>query len=119
MQKKTCILRWCKLQSSSMEEDEVCSRIYKIAAPYATEIKAPISYVNIILGFDAPYSEDKLHQSFAKTKWDTVLSTADLFIIRKPFRGEKDTSIKVYSISGFEDDEGNVPIIKIKRGKIA
>ncbi len=108
-----------KLQFCGMEEEEVCSLIYKIVAPYVTEIKAPVSYVNIVLGFDAPYSEEKLQQTFAKTKWDTPLSTADLFIMRKPVKSEKDTTIKVESISGFEDDEGNIHIIKVNRGKIS
>ena len=105
-----------RLYSINMDVTEICKKIFSIAEPYAQNNDSPISYINIEFGFNVGISEEELWSTFNKIRWDTILSSAELFIIRKPFIGIIDNSIKVTSVALFEDEEGFMPKISIKNG---
>lgn len=102
----------------SMDIQNICKEIYNLALGYADKTNAPIAYINVEAGFNFEYDDNVLWESFNKLRWDTVLSSAELFIVRKPFSGHKDGSLRVVSLSVFEDDEGGTPTINIENGII-
>lgn len=98
-----------------MNEKEICKKIFELIKPCESKMKAPIAYVNVEIGFDLHISEEELQEEFIAMRWDTELSSADISLIRKPSTGEKDTGIKVISVTGFADENGNAPIIEIDK----
>lgn len=101
-----------------MDLEVICKKIFNLALPYATMSDAPVSYVNLEIGFDSEFQEEELWKCFNKLRWDSSLASAELFITRKPYTGERDSSVKIVSLSVFEDDEGFAPLIPIKDGVI-
>lgn len=95
--------------------EEVIRNIFEIILPMANKSEAPISYINIELGFHCEFSESSLIETFNRLKWDSPLSSADLFCSRKPMGMAFDDSIKVISFSEFEDDSGKAPIVKVSK----
>lgn len=95
-----------KVYHISMTAEEISQKIFDIALPYAKEMSAPVSYINVEAGCNVPVSDDELWNAFNKLKWDTVLSSAELMIIRKPYASGTQKSLRVVSITPFEDDEG-------------
>lgn len=98
-----------------MNEKEICKKIFELITPCESEMKAPMAFVNVEIGFDLHISEEELQEELAAIRWDTELSSVDISLTRKPSSDKKDTSIKVISVSGFADEKGNVPIIKIDK----
>ena len=101
-----------------MNVEMVCKKIFDFVLPFAENVLAPISYINLEIGFNTEIDDDELWECFNKLRWDTTLSSAELFIIRKAYSGEVDKSIKIISISIFEDDENVTPVIPVKNGLI-
>lgn len=101
-----------------MTAEEICQKIYEIALPYAEKMSAPVSYINVEAGCNYPVSDDELWNAFNKIKWDTVLSSAELMIIRKPYTAGNNKQLRVVSITPFEDDEGVSAPLPVKNGSI-
>lgn len=101
-----------------MTAEEICQKIYEIALPYAEKMSAPVSYINVEAGCNYPVSDDELWNAFNKIKWDTVLSSAELMIIRKPYTAGNNKQFRVVSITPFEDDEGVSAPLPVKNGSI-
>ena len=102
-----------------MDINQICKKIFDFVLPYTEKSQSPIAYVNIEIGFTVDISENDLWACFNKITWDTPLSSAELFIIKKSYTGtSKDNSIKIISLSVFEDDGKSTPLIPIKDGLI-
>lgn len=101
-----------------MTAEEICHKIYDIALPYAQKMSAPVSYINVQAGCNYPVSDDELWNAFNKIKWDTVLSSAELMIIRKPYAAGTEKTLRVVSITPFEDDESVTTAVPVKNGDI-
>lgn len=101
-----------------MDIQTVCKKIFELALVYAERTKAPVAYVNVEAGFNCVYDDNTLWETFNKLRWDTVLSSAELFIVRKPFSGSVDNSLRVVSITTFEDDSGASPELPVTDGTI-
>lgn len=101
-----------------MTAEEICRKIYDIALPYAQKMSAPVSYINVQAGCNYPVSDDELWNAFNKIKWDTVLSSAELMIIRKPYTAGNNKQLRVVSITPFEDDENVTTAVSVKDGDI-
>lgn len=102
-----------------METTEICKKIFDFVLPYSEQTSAPISYINLEVGFSVKNSENELWETFNKLRWDTKLASAELLILKKNYTGtEKDTSIRVVSLSLFEDDGKSSPYITIRDGVI-
>ena len=101
-----------------MDIQVVCKKIFELALSYAERTNAPVAYVNVEAGSNFEYDDNSLWEAFNKLRWDTVLSSAELFIVRKPFSGSVDNSLRVVSITTFEDDSGGSPEIPVKNGTI-
>lgn len=101
-----------------MTAEEICQKIFDIALPYAEKMSAPVSYINVEAGCNVPVSDDDLWEAFNKLKWDTVLSSAELMIIRKPYSPGTEKSLRVVSITPFEDDEGISAPQPVRNGNI-
>ena len=99
-----------------MDIKSVCEKIFELTLGYAERTKAPVAYVNVEAGFNCEYDDNSLWETFNKLRWDTVLSSAELFIVRKPFAGSEDKSLRVVSISTFEEDSGGSPEIPVENG---
>lgn len=101
-----------------MDVQEVCKKIFDFVLPYADKMKAPVSYINVEVGCNFQASDDLLWNTFNEIRWDTVLSSAELFIVRRPFNGVSDDSLRIVSLAAFEDENGDAPIISISDGYI-
>lgn len=101
-----------------MTAEEICRKIFDIALPYAQKMSAPVSYINVEAGCNVPVSDDELWNAFNMIKWDTVLSSAELMIIRKPYSSATEKILRVMSITPFEDDEGITAPVLVKNGNI-
>ncbi|MCR4712951.1 MAG: hypothetical protein K5751_01065 [Treponemataceae bacterium] len=101
-----------------MDIQNICTRVYELVLAYAEKNKAPIAYVNVEAGFDFEYDDSVLWETFNKIRWDTVLSSAELMISRKRSDGTKDESLRVVSISTFEEDNGESPEILVENGLV-
>lgn len=101
-----------------MTAEEICQKIFDIALPYAQKMSAPISYINVEAGCNIPVSDEELWEAFNKLKWDTVLSSAELMIIRKPWSAGTEKKLRVVSITPFEDDEGITAPQPVRNGNI-
>lgn len=102
----------------SMTAEEICKKIFDIVLPYAEKMSAPVSYINIEAGCNVLLSDDELWEAFNKFKWDTVLSSAELMIIRKPWSKATERNLRVISITPFEDDEGISAPLPVRNGTI-
>lgn len=102
----------------SMTAEEISQKIFDIALPYAQKMSAPVSYINVEAGCNIPLSDDELWDAFNRLKWDTVLSSAELMIIRKPYSPGTEKKLRVVSITPFEDDEGITAPQRVKNGTI-
>lgn len=101
-----------------MTAEEICQKIFDIALPYAQKMSAPISYINVEAGCNIPVSDEELWEAFNKLKWDTVLSSAELMIIRKPWSQGTEKKLRVVSVTPFEDDEGITAPNPVRNGNI-
>lgn len=101
-----------------MDIQNICKRIYELVLDYAEKTNAPVAYVNVEAGFDFEYDDNALWETFNKIRWDTALSSADLMIERKPACGKKDASLRVVSITTFEDESGDSPEIHVENGLV-
>ena len=105
--------------SKNMDLEKICKKIFEFVIPYAEKNESPISYINIELGFSVDISENNLWETFNKMRWDTKLSSAELLLIKKSYTGtDKDSSIRIISLSVFEDDGKSSPLIPIRDGTI-
>jgi len=104
--------------SNSMDVQTICKEIYNLALGYAEKTNAPVAYINVEVGANFGYDDNLLWETFNSLRWDTVLSSAELFIVRKTFTGVADNSLRVVSITVFEDDSGNSPVIPVENGMI-
>lgn len=102
--------------SEFMDIQAVCKQIFELALGYAERTKAPVAYVNVEAGHDFEYDDNSLWETFNKIRWDTALSSAELFIVRKRSKGSVDKSLRVVSITTFEDDSGGSPEIPVENG---
>lgn len=103
---------------SNMTAQEICQKIFDIALPYAQGMSAPVSYINVEAGCNYPIGDDELWETFNKIKWDTVLSSAELMIIRKPYSAGTEKNLRVVSITPFEDDESFSAPLPVRNGTI-
>lgn len=102
-----------------MNVDAICKKIFDFVLPYAEKNDSPIAYINIEIGFSVDISETDLWDCFNKIRWDTKLASAELFMLKKNYTGSsKDSSMRIISISIFEDDGKASPLIPIKDGII-
>lgn len=102
-----------------MDVNQICKKIYDFVLPYTEKTQSPIAYVNLEVGFSVDIPENEMWECFNKISWDTPLSSAELFILKKTYTGtSKDDSIKIISLSVFEDDGKSTPLIPIKDGLI-
>ena len=101
-----------------MDIQEICKKIFELALVYAEKVKAPVAYINVETGADFGYNDNALWEAFNKLRWDTALSSAELMIVRKPSSGDFGNSLRVVSITTFEDDSGNSPEISVENGTI-
>ena len=102
-----------------MDVNQICKKIYDFVLPFAEKTQSPLAYVNLEIGFSVDIPENDLWECFNKITWDTPLSSAELFMLKKSYTGtEKDTSIRIISLSVFEDDGKSSPLIPIKDGLI-
>ncbi|MCM1321856.1 MAG: hypothetical protein NC041_09555 [Bacteroides sp.] len=108
-----------------MNEEEVCEAIYALVLPVSNKIPSPVAYINVKLGFDCPFAETALWNVFNKIKWNTPLSSAELFISRNSYTGTPDTSVCVESLSFFESSaadeqasDNTDSVVKITGGAI-
>ncbi|MCR4940366.1 MAG: hypothetical protein K5930_09720 [Treponemataceae bacterium] len=101
-----------------MDIQTICKKIYNLTLGYAGKLNAPVAYINVEVGSNFAYEDNQLWEAFNKIRWDTVLSSAELFIVRKTFSGVSDDSLRVVSITVFEDDSGNSPVIPVVDGLI-
>lgn len=102
-----------------MEIELLCKKIFNLVIPYAEQTLAPISYVNLEIGYDVKFSENELWAAFNKVRWDSSLASAELAIIRKPQDEKLNSEIRVISVSLFEDEEKLAQIIPIENGLIS
>lgn len=97
-----------------MNEQILSQQIYECALKSSQGREAPISYINIELGFHSDVIEESLVNAFNTLKWDTPLSSSELFITRKPHNGKHDKGVKVVSLVEFEDEYGKAGVIPVK-----
>lgn len=95
----------------------ICNDIYNFVLPISEKITAPLAYINIEIGFSFPEENDALWKAFNDRIWDTPLSSAELFISRRPFDGSNDTSVTVVSLTTFESED-KIPLIPVENGFI-
>ena len=101
-----------------MEIELLCKKIFNLVTPYADQILAPISYVNLEIGYDVEFSENELWAAFNKVRWDSSLASAELAITRKPKDERQNFEIRVVSVSLFEEEEKSTQIILVENGLI-
>ena len=92
-----------------MEIELLCKKIFNLVTPYADQTLAPISYVNLEIGYDVEFSENELWAAFNKVRWDSSLASAELAIqvcIDNPF------------FTLFEEEEKSTQIILVENGLI-
>lgn len=98
-----------------MNEDIICKQIFDCALAEAQKREAPISYVNVELGFFSSVDDKILWSSFNKMKWDTPISNSELFLDRRPMDNEHSKYVKLVSLTEFEDEHGHAAIVPINR----
>ena len=107
-----------------MEIELLCKKIFNLVTPYADQTLAPISYVNLEIGYDVEFSENELWAAFNKVRWDSSLASAELAITRKPKDEKQNFEIEdvlgdvVVSVSLFEEEEKSTQIILVENGLI-
>ena len=102
-----------------MDVNQICKKIYDFVLPFAEKTQSPLAYVNLEIGFSVDIPENDLWECFNKITWDTPLSSAELFILKKSYTGtSKDNAINIISLSVFEDDGKSSPLIPIKDGSL-
>lgn len=101
-----------------MEIELLCKKIFNLVTPYADQTLAPISYVNLEIGYDVEFSENELWAAFNKVRWDSSLASAELAITRKTKDEKQNFEIRVVSVSLFEEEEKSTQIILVENGLI-
>lgn len=101
-----------------MEIELLCKKIFNLVTPYADQTLAPISYINLEIGYDVEFSENELWAAFNKVRWDSSLASAELAITRKPKDERQNFEIRVVSVSLFEEEEKSTQIILVQNGLI-
>ncbi len=88
-----------------MDVSLVCKKIYK--AVYIVVLtegsRAPVAYIHVRAGKAAAEYKGALQNEFARLKWNTPLSTADLEI--KTDNSLMDDVVKIDFVEEFFDDE--------------
>jgi hypothetical protein len=74
------------------------------------ECKSPIAYINVRVGKKFAFSDAEFLALFNKTKWDTVISTADLVIVHDD---SLSAALKIEEISDFFDEDGNCNVFSV------
>ena len=83
----------------------VCKKIFKavyIARMMRNSLE-PVAYIHIKAGKTAFVGANEIYDNFARLKWDSPLSTADLEISLDP--GLPDNSLEIDFVENFFDDE--------------
>lgn len=87
------------------DAEDICKRIFKAVyiARMMRESLEPVAYIHIRAGKTVFAGADEICEGFAKLKWDSPLSTADLEI---SFDGAlPDNALEIDSVENFFDDE--------------
>lgn len=87
-----------------MTVEEISQTIYTMILPFTVENMPPIAYISIEVGNDYESSNEQLTIAFNRRKWDTVLSTAELLILRKPRGIKKDETVFLGGFSFYNED---------------
>lgn len=87
-----------------MQLDEVVQRIFRMMLPFTTSDMPPIAYISLEAGNEFPYTNEQLTEAYNNIKWDSVLSSSELFILRKPKSYNEDTGLILGGFSLFNDD---------------
>jgi hypothetical protein len=93
-----------------MDLKTVCARIYYAVITAIGESKAPIAYINVRVGKKFTFSDDEFLSLFNKTKWDTVISTADLVIVHDDTLAP---ALRIEEISAFFDEDGKCNVYTV------
>ena len=93
-----------------MDLKTVCAHIYYAVVNAIGECKSPIAYINVRVGKKFAFSDAEFLALFNKTKWDTVISTADLVIVHDD---SVSAALKIEEISDFFDEDGNCNVFSV------
>ena len=93
-----------------MDLKTVCAHIYYAVVNAIGECKSPIAYINVRVGEKFAFSDAEFLALFNKTKWDTVISTADLVIVHDD---SLSAALKIEEISDFFDEDGNCNVFSV------
>lgn len=99
-----------------MDLENICRKIFALALEHNAASLGPVAYVNLKVGAGFPYTDSDMWKTFNNVRWDTVLSSAELFIERLP--DPADTSLRVVSLTGFEEEGAPAPVVIIEDGLI-
>lgn len=86
-----------------MNLKNICQHIYYAAISATSGFISPIAYIKVRIGKRFTFTEDELLEEFDKSKWNTVISTADLSITKDD---NLDCVLKIDEITDFFDDDG-------------
>lgn len=93
-----------------MDLKTVCAHIYYAVVNAIGECKSPIAYINVRVGKKFAFSDAEFLALFNKTKWDTVISTADLVIVHDD---SLSAALKIEEISDFFDEDGKCDVFTV------
>ena len=96
-----------------MDLETACKKILNVALPFSQYSSAPIAYVCVSKGKSCPFSEDQLSECFAKLKWDTELSSAELSF-NKIESENVSFALQVTEVIEFESENCDAPHHKIQ-----
>ncbi len=95
---------------NSMDLKSVCAHIYYAVVNAIGECKSPIAYIKVRVGKKFVFSDDEFLALFNKTKWDTVISTADLVIVHDD---SLEPALRIEEISDFFDEDGKCDVFTV------
>lgn len=93
-----------------MDLKNMCKHIYYAVVTSAGNFTSPIAYVNVRVGRKFPFSDEEFLSAFKKATWDTVISTADLNIIRD---ANYEGLARIEEISDFFDEDGKCNVFTV------
>ena len=85
-----------------MDLNAVCKKILDVALPFSEYSSAPIAYICVSIGKTCPFSQEELKECFAKIKWDTDLSAAELSFTNET--SSDSVALEVTEVVEFQDE---------------
>ncbi len=94
-----------------MELNAVCKKILDTALPFSEYSSSPIAYICVSIGKKCPFTQEELKNCFAKLKWDTDLSAAELSF---KIEDDEEIGLQITEVIEFENEDNSAPHHKIQ-----